>query len=117
MGVGWLTTLALGACFGQPQPVSIEGYPGHAMEPFIARDGTALFFNSRNEPNDRTDLFWAERVNPLHFRYRGPVHGANSSALDGVPSLAGDGTFAFISPRVASEQHATIWTVAGTGRL
>ncbi len=110
MGAGAIVALALAACFGPPQPVTIQGYSDHAMEPFIARDGAALFFNSRNGPNDRTDLFWAERVDDLTFRFRGPVPGANSSLLDGVPSLASDGTFAFISPRAFEREHATIWT-------
>lgn len=104
-----LTALALGACFGPPQPVSIEGFSDHAMEPFITRDGEALFFNNRNEPAPRTELHWASRIDATHFRYRGRVSGANSSHLDGVASLARDGTFAFISLRAFDARHATIW--------
>lgn len=105
-----LAAAALALCFGAPQPVAIEGYAGHAMEPFISRDGGVLFFNSRNGPSDQTDIFWASRIDDLHFRFRGPIAGANSTALDGVPSLARDGTFAFISTRAYDTRHATIWT-------
>jgi hypothetical protein len=110
-----LTALALAACFGAPQPVEISGYSGHAMEPFIARDGATLFFNNRNGPSDQTDMFWASRVDDLHFRFRGPVTGANSQELDGVPSLARDGTFAYVSPRIADGRAATIWTGRWSG--
>src|ERR671926_14237 len=35
--------------FGTPQRVTIRGYDGEAMEPFITRDGRYLFFNNRND--------------------------------------------------------------------
>lgn len=108
----WLKALALtlAACFGAPQPVTIRGYDDHAMEPFISRDGQTLFFNSRNGPNDRTDIYAARRVDDLTFDLMGPVRGANSDKLDGVPTLARDGTFGLISVRSVNEAHATIWT-------
>lgn len=107
------TTLA--ACFGAPEPVRIEGYQGHAMEPFISRDGETLFFNNRNGPADQTDLFWASRIDDLRFRFRGPVAGANSNELDGVASVSADGTFAFISPREVEGKAATVWTGRWSG--
>lgn len=116
MDFSFLPAAALALCFGSPQPVTIEGYRGHAMEPFISRDGATLFFNSRNGPNDQTDMFWASRIDDTHFRYHGPVEGANSAELDGVPSLARDGTFAYISPRFADGRAATIWTGRWTGQ-
>lgn len=116
MAAGWFPAAVLAACFGAPQSVALEGYSGHAMEPFIARDGSALFFNSRNGPSDQTDIYWAERIDDLRFRFRGAVAGANSDALDGVPSLARDGTFALISPRAFEARHATIWTGRWDGR-
>lgn len=110
-----LPALALALCFGAPQPVQIAGYSGHVMEPFIARDGETLFFNNRNGPADQTDMFWASRIDATHFRFQGPVAGANSAELDGVPSLARDGTFAYISPRAAKGRADTIWTGRWTG--
>jgi len=95
--------------FATPQPVAILGYAGDAMEPFLSRDGALLFFNNNNEPADRTDLHWAERIDDLTFRYRGLVGEANSAALDGVPTMARDGRFCFISPRAYDETLATVY--------
>ncbi len=111
----FLPALVLAACFGAPHLVTIEGFGDHAMEPFIARDGQTLFFNNRNDPPAETDLHWAQRLDDTHFLYRGPVAGANSGDLDGVPSLARDGSFAYISPRIAEGRAATIWTGRWTG--
>ena len=105
----------LAACFAAPQPVAIDGWSADAMEPFISRDGALLFFNSSNAPGAQTDLYWARKIDPLHFKLLGPVPGANSPALDGVASLAADGTFAFISPRDYDARHGTVWTGRWTG--
>ncbi len=110
-----LVAYALAACFAPMQPVTIQGYGDHAMEPFIARDGQTLFFNNRNEPVEKTDLHWATRIDDLTFRYRGPVVSANSGHLDGVASLARDGTFGFTSLRSFEDRGATIWTGRWTG--
>jgi len=110
-----LVASALAACFAPMQPVTIQGYSDHAMEPFIARDGQTLFFNNRNEPVEETDLHWATRIDDLTFRYRGRLASANSSHLDGVPSLARDGTFAFTSLRAFASRGATIWMGRWTG--
>jgi hypothetical protein len=107
--------LALAACFAPMQPVAIEGYADHAMEPFIARDGQTLFFNNRNEPAEETDLHWASRIDDTHFRYRGAITSANSNHLDGVASFARDGTFAFTSLRAFESRGATIWMGRWTG--
>lgn len=105
----------LAACFAPLQPVTIEGYSDHAMEPFIARDGETLFFNNRNQPAEETDLHWATRIDDLTFLYRGRIASANSSHLDGVASLARDGTFAFTSLRAFESDGATIWMGRWTG--
>src|SRR5262245_8811408 len=49
------------------RPVSIEGYDGEAMEPFLTRDGRYLFFNSRNDTND-TNLYFARRKDDATFK-------------------------------------------------
>lgn len=105
-----LAAAALAACFGTPQPVELEGYSDHAMEPFVARDGQTLFFNNRNDPARETDLHWATRIDATRFRYRGRLVSANSPELDGVPSLARDGTFVFVSLRAFADRHATVWS-------
>jgi hypothetical protein len=104
-----LTASALAACFGAPEPVTIEGWSKDAMEPFISRGGDLLFFNSSNAPGQKTDIYWARRIGPLRFRFQGPVTGANSPVLNGVASLSRDGAFALISPRAVEATHATIW--------
>lgn len=98
------------------QQVEISGYAGDIMEPFISRDGATLFFNNRNDPPDKTDLYWAERIDALHFRYRGPVDSANSPALDGVPSAGADNTLCYVSLRSYAETLATIYCGKWTGR-
>lgn len=85
--------------WSQPQPVRIEGYDGEAMEPFLSRDGAFLFFNTRNDPGSDTDIHVAQRRDDLTFVHRGVVAGTKSNDLDGVPTMARDGTFCFISPR------------------
>ena len=97
-----------------PEPVTLQGYDGDAMEPFITRDGEYLFFNNRNGPKDQTDLHWAQRINDLAFRYSGRVHGANSAELDGVPSMSAAGRFCHISTRAYRETLATVF--CGTWR-
>jgi hypothetical protein len=106
------------AQFGAPRPVTIVGYDGHAMEPFVTRDGAVLFFNNRNDPADQTDLHWAERIDDLTFRYRGRVDGANSAALDGVATMSAAGRFCFVSPREYGSTLSTVYCgVWANGRL
>jgi len=97
------------ADFGHPEPVHIEGYDDHAMEPFLTRDGRILLFNNRNDPKENTDLHWAERITPVHFRYRGRIEGANTNVLEGVPSMDGDGLVYFVSLRSYRESLSTIY--------
>lgn len=95
--------------FAAPQRVAIRGYSGDAMEPFITRDGRYLFFNNRNDPRVDTNLHYAERVDDLTFDYRGELQGANSKALDAVPSMDRDGNFYFISTRTYFQTFATLY--------
>ena len=95
--------------FGPPQRVTIRGYAGQAMEPFIARDGRYLFFNNSNDPKVDTNLHYAERVDDLTFDYRGELKGANSPALDGVASMDRAGNFFFISTRSYAQSLSTLY--------
>lgn len=94
--------------FGAPQRVTIRGYDGEAMEPFIARDGRYLLFNDSNAAPD-TNLYYAQRVDDLTFEFRGPVAGANSPVLDAVPSLDRAGNLFFISTRSYLSDLSTIY--------
>ena len=95
--------------FGAPQRVDIRGYDGHAMEPFISRDGRHLFFNNLNDPTVNTNLHYAVRVNDTSFEYKGVIAGANSAALDGVATADRDNTFFFVSTRSYGETFSTIY--------
>jgi hypothetical protein len=97
------------ANFSNPQRVSIRGYDGDAMEPFLSRDGKILFFNNLNDPKVNTDLYWAERVDDLTFQFKGEVGGVNTPALEGVASLDRDGMFYFVSPRSYDRTASTLY--------
>lgn len=104
--------------FGHPQRVEIRGYQGDAMEPFITKDGRYLLFNNRNDPKIDTKLLFAERVDDLTFDYRGELEGANTSALEGVPSVDQHGNLFFVSTRSYAETLSTIYRGRfGQGRV
>src|SRR5262245_11892202 len=95
--------------FGVPERVTIRGYGDHAMEPFITRDGRYLFFNNSNDPSVNTNLHYAERINDLTFEYKGEVAGANTEALEGVPTMDNNSVFYFVSTRSYKETLSTIY--------
>jgi hypothetical protein len=103
------TAAMAGDEFTDPQPVAIVSYQGHAMEPFISRDGRYLLFNNLNDPRENTDLHWAERTSVLSFRYGGKIEGANTEALEGVPTLDRHGALYFVSTRSYKETLSTIY--------
>jgi hypothetical protein len=94
----------------RPEPVSIEGYDGSAMEPFISPDGNYLFFNNENDPRVNTNLHFAERTGNRSFRYLGELPGVNSEALDAVASLDGAGHFYFTTLRDYDRTMNSIYT-------
>lgn len=100
---------ALDTSFSRPERVSIAGYAGDAMEPFVSRDGSVLLFNDRNEPPNDTKLHWAERVDDVTYRYRGLVEGVNTPAIEGTPSLDRDGNLYFVSTRSYGDTLSTIY--------
>lgn len=101
--------------FRDPQRVVIRGYEGAAMEPFVTRDGRYLLFNNLNVPTVNTNLHYAERVDDLAFDYRGEIAGANSAALEGVPTMAADGTLCFVSTRSYDQTLSTLYCGRFTG--
>jgi hypothetical protein len=96
--------------YGNPQPVTIEGYSGDAMEPFISPDTLWLFFNSSNDPKVDTDLHLATRVGPLAFSYVGELANANSRALDAAPSMDTSRRVYFTSLREYDRTLRSIFT-------
>jgi hypothetical protein len=95
--------------FGSPQTVTIRGYDGDAMEPFVSKDGRYLLFNNRNDPRVDTNLHFARRVDALTFQYGGELKGANTPALEGVPSMDRAGNLFFVSTRSYKETLSTLY--------
>lgn len=87
----------LDAAFVNDRIVTIIGYKGNAMEPFISRDGRYMFFNSLHNTKTEKDIFYAERIDDLTFRFKGAVKNINTHAVDGVPSMDVNGNFFFVS--------------------
>jgi hypothetical protein len=99
--------------FANSQRVTIRGYSGDAMEPFITRDGRYLLFNNSNDPSANTDLHYAERIDDLTFQYKGEITGTNSPSLDAVATMDRAGNFYFISTR----SYATTLSTAYRARF
>jgi hypothetical protein len=95
--------------FTNPQRVTIQGYSGDAMEPFVSRDGKYLFFNNSNDPAVDTNLHWAERIDDLTFQHRGEIGGVNTTRLEGVASMDRNGVFYFVSTRSYDLTASTIY--------
>ena len=95
--------------FGELRCLTIAGYSGDAMEPFITRDGQYLLFNSSNAPDAQTDLY-AARLDSAGASARlvGPLTDVNSPALDGVPTVSAAGVLYFVSLRSYASTTATI---------
>lgn len=95
--------------FGPPKDVTIVGYSDDAMEPFLTRDGRLLLFNNRNQAPVNTNLFWAERINNLTFKFRGEIAGVNTDALEAVASVDSSGMLYFVSTRSYARTYSTLY--------
>ena len=86
--------------FTNEQKVNIIGYTGHAMEPFISRDGQYLFWNSLNDSVD-TSIFYAKRLDDSNFQFIRRVGSVNGTPphLDAVPSMDINDNFYWVSTR------------------
>jgi hypothetical protein len=100
-----------------PQPITIAGYSGSAMEPFLSPDGRYLFFNNLNNPGVNTNLQFAERTGKLTFRYLGELPGVNSAVLDAVPSMDTAGHFYFTTVRDYARTLNSLYTGEFNGKL
>ena len=101
--------LVVNSEFKNARPVTIEGYRGAAMEPFLSRDGEYLFFNNSNDPRTNTNLFYAKRVNNTTFAYAGEVGGVNTDKLEGVVSMDNSDTVYFVSTRSYEDSFNTLY--------
>jgi hypothetical protein len=103
--------------FANPQQVTLLGYSGDAMEPFISRDGKYLFFNGLNTVAP-TKLYWATQIDPLTFQFQGEIGSVNTASLDAVPSMDGSGNFYFISNASYAQNLSTVYAGAfGNGNV
>lgn len=87
--------------FGPEIDVDIVGLSFDAMEPFIAPDGSYLFFNNVND-GVNTKLFYANKTNNTTFTYAGELIGTNQTTaphLDAVADLDAQGNFYWTSTR------------------
>jgi len=82
--------------FGSPQRVTIQGYDGQIMEPFLSRDGTTLFFNNLNNPSVDTNLHWSTRISNTLFEYQGEIQGVATESLEGVPTMDQNNTMFYV---------------------
>jgi hypothetical protein len=86
--------------FTNPQPVTIHGYTGDELEPYISPDGKYLLFNNGYGADVHTVLQYATSDGDGTFTYAGEIQGANDPvALNAAASLADDGTMYFTSTR------------------
>lgn len=87
--------------FGNAERVTLSGYSGDAMEPFLSRDGKYLFFNSLNDaPNNASEdknIYYATYVDGTTFAFQGVVGGVNTVVVDGVPTMDNTNTFYYVS--------------------
>jgi len=104
--------------FTDPQLVTVRGYSGSAMEPFISEDGEYLLFNTSNVAPNIPALQFATRVGADTFQYRGAIEGANQPGyLSGTPSMDDYGNLYFVSTRGYAQTLSTIYSgrfAAGT---
>jgi Tol biopolymer transport system component len=97
--------------FADPQAVTILGYTGTAMEPFISPDGQYLLFNTSNQSPNIPALQYATAGPGGSFTYQGQLAGANQpGALSGTPTMDDDGNFYFVSTRSYAQTLSTVYT-------
>ena len=96
--------------FGSPQRVSVQGYDGQIMEPFLSRDGNTLFFNNLNNPSVDTNLHWSTRVSNTEFEYQGELQGVATEDLEGVPTMDQNNTMFYVYTGDYFETLQSIYT-------
>lgn len=95
--------------FEHPEPVTIRGYSGDAMDPFLTRDGQYLLFNDLNVPSVSTDLHYARRIDDVTFEYQGEIEGTNTPAHEASPTIDRNNVLYFVSTRSYGQTLSTIY--------
>ena len=98
-----------GPVFTGETKLTVQGYTGVMMEPFLCRNDSILFFNNSNDPAVNTDLHWAKKVNDSVFQYQGELQGVNTNSLDAVATMSNAGDFYFVSTRSYNQDLSTIY--------
>jgi hypothetical protein len=80
--------------FGNPELVSIIGYNGDAMEPFVSRDGVYLFFNNSGA---NKDIYFSAFVNATSAQYQGAIASINTAAVEGTPTTDTASRFFYVT--------------------
>ncbi len=96
--------------FGSPQRVTVQGYDGQIMEPFLSRDGNTLFFNNLNNPSVDTNLHWSTRLSNTEFEYQGELQGVATESLEGVPTMDQNNTMFYVYTGDYFETLQSIYT-------
>ncbi len=94
--------------FENQTQVEILDYNGHAMEPFISKDGEYLFFNNENHPKTNTNLHYATRMGENSFQYQGEVKGINTEELEGVATMDEENNFYYMSTLGLTQTLSTV---------
>jgi len=64
--------------YGNPELVNIKGYTGSAQEdPQLTPDGKTLFFDSHDDSDNPSYLYWAKFIDYKTFQFMGKIDGAN----------------------------------------
>jgi hypothetical protein len=98
---------------GNPELVTVTGYSGDIMEPFISRDGAYLFFNDNGS---NKNIYYATSVNATTFQYAGAITAINTAAVEGTPTMDVNNKFYYIStanyspPTAYDTLYGGVWT-------
>ena len=79
--------------FANPELITINGFNDHAMEPFVSRDGTYLFFNNFVP---QKDLFYATFIDATTCEFHGAIDVLNTPAVEGAPSMDSANRFYYV---------------------
>ena len=91
--------------FKNEQQVTITGYSGKVLRPFISKDDKYLFFIN----ND--NILYAEKIDDITFKFMGEVSGVKDNSYDISPALDLHNNFYFVSYRSLDSTHnATIFS-------
>lgn len=111
-----VTTRSAGQTFSPPQSASSINGPARDDDPYLAADGTALYFVSDRVATEGRNLYAASMVGGLGAAV--PLANVNSNAEESHPVLTRDGkTLYFGSRRVGPNQDSDgdIWVATRTG--